>query len=1088
VAVHPQGRQPIYRLHLDSGTTFDCGGPHLWAVDAFVSTGGKPRYQKRRMVVDTDWLIARYGGLGVKPNPKLRVSLPMVEPVRFAGTTPPTVDPYLVGVLLGDGGLTGSIPVLTTNDPEIVAAVHAAGYTTAAYGKYGHGIHGIKPELAALGMLGARSWEKAVPEAYLWGSPETRLAVLQGLMDTDGGFDGGPSFTSTSRKLAEQVQFLVRSLGGRARLVPRVTSYTHNGVKKQGRESYRVTIVAPFCPFRLERHASKWRAADAGRHKTYAYTVQSIERVDDDEAVCFTVDAPDGLFVGENLVVTHNSWLAARLALMFFEAYTPGTPCDTCGGPCKGGKVITTSSKFEHLRDNLWGELRTAFDRAKRRGLETPGRLILGDLRHEDGPNHFIIGQSASTAEGLQGHHSGHKLIIGDEATAIGDEVQLAITRLLATSDSRLLLIFNPTTPDTYAARMARSGRTKNIKITAWDVPTFTDEPIPPGANLITPDFLEDLKAQGMGPECFDPDTEMLTQRGWLKLPDVTVNDKCMTRTPAGVAEWAPITRTHHYHHVGQMMRLPGRSVDLFTTLGHRFPLVGRGLTRVADFRAEEYLDRAVVWAGEQRASVVFQHGGPGTRHAYRRWEFHPDDFAAFLGWYVSEGNTSFKDGKKRKVVISQMPGKPETEEIRLLLKRMGVGTAYSGHQFSFGCIPLVAWLDEHVGVGSYNKRVPEWIMGATSRLQDIFLAAYAAGDGHALSSGGNVYTTVSEGLRDDLHTLLALRGVAGTARRKVDGKFAVHRLAEARRIWLRKEQMNVVDYAGDVYCISTPLQTFLCRRNGCHPFFSGNSFEWRTSVEAEFWDTGDDLLVPADMYDRCVVPRATLGGVRQLGVDLASYGSDECVIAVRDGDALVDLRTFPSMRMDTFFETHVRKAVEDHQPHYVVYDADGVGAGVIGYAEALQRYMPGGGEIIGFRGAKGVGNRFTNARSAWWWALRRRFEHGRIAVAVSDEKLRAQITDLHYTVTSAGEIRVETKAEMKKRGMSSPDRGDALCYAFAFSEELPRTTAPKPVSEVADFFGVSDRSEAAMWRRVIERREGALLQINPVTGVPDDF
>lgn len=766
VAVHPQGRQPIYRLHLDSGTTFDCGGPHLWAVDAFVSTGGKPRYQKRRMVVDTDWLIARYGGLGVKPNPQLRVSLPMVEPVRFAGTTPPTVDPYLVGVLLGDGGLTGSIPVLTTNDPEIVAAVHAAGYTTAAYGKYGHGIHGIKPELAALGMLGARSWEKAVPEAYLWGSPETRLAVLQGLMDTDGGFDGGPSFTSTSRKLAEQVQFLVRSLGGRARLVPRVTSYTHNGVKKQGRESYRVTIVAPFCPFRLERHASKWRAADAGRHKTYAYTVQSIERVDDDEAVCFTVDAPDGLFVGENLVVTHNSWLAARLALMFFEAYTPGTPCDTCGGPCKGGKVITTSSKFEHLRDNLWGELRTAFDRAKRRGLETPGRLILGDLRHEDGPNHFIIGQSASTAEGLQGHHSGHKLIIGDEATAIGDEVQLAITRLLATSDSRLLLIFNPTTPDTYAARMARSGRTKNIKITAWDVPTFTDEPIPPGANLITPDFLEDLKAQGMGPE----------------------------------------------------------------------------------------------------------------------------------------------------------------------------------------------------------------------------------------------------------------------------------------------------------------------------------SFEWRTSVEAEFWDTGDDLLVPADMYDRCVVPRATLGGVRQLGVDLASYGSDECVIAVRDGDALVDLRTFPSMRMDTFFETHVRKAVEDHQPHYVVYDADGVGAGVIGYAEALQRYMPGGGEIIGFRGAKGVGNRFTNARSAWWWALRRRFEHGRIAVAVSDEKLRAQITDLHYTVTSAGEIRVETKAEMKKRGMSSPDRGDALCYAFAFSEELPRTTAPKPVSEVADFFGVSDRSEAAMWRRVIERREGALLQINPVTGVPDDF
>ncbi len=485
-------------------------------------------------------------------------------------------------------------------------------------------------------------------------------------------------------------------------------------------------------------------------------------------AIAEAVSIPRSKVAVPSCNASGKTYLAARLAIAFFEAYTPGTPCEICEGPCRGSKIITISSKFEHLRDNLWGEIRNAAARADQRGFELPGRLVLGDLRQDDGPNHFIIGQAASAAEGIQGVHGAHKLVIGDEATALSDELQLGITRLLASGDSRLLLIFNPTTPDTYAAHMARSDRTTTIKITAWDTPAFTGEPMPPGANLMTPEFLEDLKAQGMGPE----------------------------------------------------------------------------------------------------------------------------------------------------------------------------------------------------------------------------------------------------------------------------------------------------------------------------------SFEWRTSVEAEFWDTGDDVLVPFEWYDNAHTYSAEVVGVRQLGIDLASYGSDECVVAVRDGDTLIDLQAFPAMRMDLFFETHVARLVREHQPHYVVYDADGVGAGVVGYAENLQRYMPPGGEIIGFRGAKGVGGRYTNARSAWWWALRRRFEYGSIGIGVDDEKLRAQVCDLHYTLTATGEIRVETKAEMKKRGVTSPDRGDALMYSFAMSEELPQPHVPaSPARKFLDSIGIPERrSDEAMWEQVEEARTRALRSVNPVLGVPDDF
>lgn len=762
------------------------------------------------------------------------------------------------------------------------------------------------------------------------------------------------------------------------------------------------------------------------------------------------------------------TYLGARLALAFFDAYTPGTPCDLCGGPCGGSKIITTSSKHDHLRHVLWGEIRAAYSQLEDQGLEMPGKMFQGqNLLIDGGPDHFIIGHSANQQEGFQGYHSPHKLILGDEATALDDEVSYGVTGLLASGDSRLLLIFNPTTPDTWAARESGASGTTTIKITAYDTPHFTGEPVPPRANLITPEFLAELQDKGMGPGCFDPETEVLTKRGWVAFPDLVGEDRVLSKASDGTAEWAPITKIHRYSHQGAMARLDGRSLDLFVTLGHRFPLVGRGLTSVADFRAEESLARACTWLGEDRKPVTFEHGGPGTRFAYRRWEFDPGDFAEFLGWYISEGNVI---RSRNSIRIAQSAGRPETERIRQLLSNMGVGTCYTGHQFSFSCAPLAAWLDEHCGHGSANKRIPQWVSEATPDIHTRFLLAYELGDGHTRENGA-VYATKSSGLVGDLQALLARYGVAG-GWSEADGRYHVRRLGEARDFWLRREKFEIVPYDGDVWCISTPHQTFLARRSNRHPFWSGNTYEWTTRVEANFWSLGDDVLVTPESFDRAMGSEF-IEGTRALGIDLAPYGTDENVIAVRNGNALTRLEAYPSMRQELFWEGPVADMVRATNPDYLIWDADGVGAGVYGYAEKIaQQHNARGGNMIllPFRGGIKVVDKFLNARSAWWWGFRRKFEAGTISLPLPpDPKLRAQVTDIRYSITNNGDIKVETKSAMRKRGLESPDRGDAAMYAFSMVDELP---VPSKVVEepVSAWAGVKDRSDRAMWRRDLQQ------------------
>jgi phosphate starvation-inducible PhoH-like protein len=225
LGVFPQGRKPVFRVTASDGASTRCCAEHLWAV----KTASDKRRGKRARVLETQELAGN-----LRSSHQRRYELPMLRaPIAFPATRVP-LEPYTLGLLLGDGCITGSTtPSFSTTDEQLARAlqvglgaqlqlVHNGGidYRITSPGANRWHPNPVTLALRDLGLLGTRSSTKFIPASYLWNCHEVRLALLQGLLDTDGGpvtQDGRTcriQYTTTSPQLRDDVVFLVRSLGG----------------------------------------------------------------------------------------------------------------------------------------------------------------------------------------------------------------------------------------------------------------------------------------------------------------------------------------------------------------------------------------------------------------------------------------------------------------------------------------------------------------------------------------------------------------------------------------------------------------------------------------------------------------------------------------------------------------------------------------------------------------------------------------------------------------------------------------------------------------------------------------------------------
>lgn len=329
VHIDPTG---TYRMTFDDGSTVIAGGAHGWVTFTY-----REREQKRRRSVAfrAQRRASRQSrSVGLRqPRQKNSAATLAYEAEPMTGATRTTaeiasslhvgerinhavpvsgaweipeaalpIDPYVLGVWLGDGSsATGS---LTTADPEILYEIEKSGHGVHKMGAvYLWRIEGLSVLLTAHQL----KHNKHVPDVYLRASATQRLALLQGLMDTDGcaNTDGSVEFCNTNKALAEAVHALAVSLGIKASIAEgRATLYGKDCGPK-----YRVTWSSTQPVFRLQRKLD--RLPKVSRDTQSWRYITACERVADVPVQCVEVDSPSHQYlITEYGIPTHNSHVA----------------------------------------------------------------------------------------------------------------------------------------------------------------------------------------------------------------------------------------------------------------------------------------------------------------------------------------------------------------------------------------------------------------------------------------------------------------------------------------------------------------------------------------------------------------------------------------------------------------------------------------------------------------------------------------------------------------------------------------------------------------------------------------------------------
>jgi dnaB helicase (fragment) len=281
----------IYKITLQDGRTIEASSNHLWKVID---------YNGLEKIKTTSELKSKY----LRQKGKYQESLyyiPSNKGIEYKEKEV-KIDPYFLGLLLGDGTLGSA----TRNKVSFTSAIQdIKEYSSILNFKYKtfddrhHSIEcsNIKSYLQELDLYDKRSHTKFIPDLYKYNSKKVRLELLKGLMDTDGTCEdnGNSSYTTVSERLAQDVLFLVRSLGINCNLNVNSNSY---GLV------YNIRIYTDIPIFKLSRKYSKQKIT---KNRAFKTGIRKIEYIGKKRAKCVTVDSQDHCYLIGDFVVTHNS-------------------------------------------------------------------------------------------------------------------------------------------------------------------------------------------------------------------------------------------------------------------------------------------------------------------------------------------------------------------------------------------------------------------------------------------------------------------------------------------------------------------------------------------------------------------------------------------------------------------------------------------------------------------------------------------------------------------------------------------------------------------------------------------------------------
>ena len=299
--------KPMYELGLIDGRTLKVSEDHINAVIHKEFSANKRVYTKKNLttkellkenlqhVRTMKWTKGR--------NRAVKENLLFIEnchPLQYSTKAFP-VDPYTLGLLLGDGSLRGDSVVLHAHKDDweeyrknIPYALGKIQIDKRNSNVVSQSINGLTQKIRDLNLVGHGD-TKFIPQQYLFGSIEQRQALLQGLMDTDGTI--GPrkvnpttSFTSNSSKLVQGVAALVMSLGGNVFF------------GRTGKKAYRVQVKLNMSVFKLHRKKQHEKFNRCNR-----VAIKYIKKIQLEPSQCIAVDNEEKQFITSNYTRTHNT-------------------------------------------------------------------------------------------------------------------------------------------------------------------------------------------------------------------------------------------------------------------------------------------------------------------------------------------------------------------------------------------------------------------------------------------------------------------------------------------------------------------------------------------------------------------------------------------------------------------------------------------------------------------------------------------------------------------------------------------------------------------------------------------------------------
>lgn len=216
---------------------------------------------------------------------------------------------------------------------------------------------------------------------------------------------------------------------------------------------------------------------------------------------------------------------------------------------------------------------------------------------------------------------------------------------------------------------------------------------------------------------------------------------------------------------------------------------------------------------------------------------------------------------------------------------------------------------------------------------------------------------------------------------------------------------------------------------------YGADSNFYRMRVQGEFPRAEPDALIPLDLIEaaveRNIVEDPRMGLV--LGVDVAWQGDDQSVLLFRRGMVVEKILAYRNVE-PRMLANMVAGAISEMKVAMTYVDSIGIGAGVVSMLRELRRGV----QAVNVSESAPSKDRFVRLRDELWWRVRERFESRMIKIPKDDE-LIGELAGIKFKRETNGKIKVESKEDMRKRGLASPNKADALMMTMVFSDSAFR-------------------------------------------------